>query len=458
MYNKATHAARAHQRCMHRYERHRLSSIPLAVEGRQLRAGRVPTERQMTAAPSENLTILTFASSNYLHWLNHLYVNVHQLRLKEASLLVCSADDVSLSAAQRKGLATLDVRDTAGCSLCSLLRTNWTSEIDAETGEIPCEDEGETWGTSTYTRIVHSKSLCVHMHVERHGHGQGLLLFVDTDVTLFSDPRPYLERDMDIALQLDIGPGFVNEPECGRFNASGSNGSYLNSGLFLMRHTHATRQLWRQMLRYHADNPSVLQQAALNTLLRDGANIKLHGLDPRRFLSGWCFYEQLPEHVHTTSQSLLSTAPGLLPDSVVAVHHNWIKGDRQKWLRAVQAGAVAVDDTPDFINRARTAMKALVQWTPYAQSVRRRCATLPLTPPAFGGVCRRGRDSAPRLCVDHNPVALWSFPGSGSTWLRLVIELATGAVRTALPTLTSQDRLLADPLLSPRAVTEDGLH
>lgn len=248
------------------------------------------------ATPSEPLTILTFASSNYLHWLSHLHRNVEQLRLKDASLLVCTADDASLAAAHGKGLATVDVRDTASCSLCSLLKINAT----ALSADSHFRDEGETWGTTTYTRIVHAKSVCVHLHVERQERRQGLLLFVDTDVTLFSDPRSHFHLDADIALLLDIGPGVSqgSTPECWHFNTSSSQGSYLNSGFFLMRYTPVMRTLWRQMLHYHTDHPGIMQQAALNTLLNNDVQVTLHGLDPRRFLSGFCFYEQLPLHVY----------------------------------------------------------------------------------------------------------------------------------------------------------------
>ena len=84
----------------------------------------------MIATPSEPLTILTFASSNYLHWLAHLHRNVEQLQLRDASLLACTADDASLAAAHSKGLATIDVWDTAGCGLCSLLKINATEPAD----------------------------------------------------------------------------------------------------------------------------------------------------------------------------------------------------------------------------------------------------------------------------------------------------------------------------------------
>ena len=67
------------------------------------------------AAP-EPLTILTFASSNYLHWLAHLHRNVQHLRLRATRpLVVCSSDGATLADAERKGLGTIDVRNGSGC-------------------------------------------------------------------------------------------------------------------------------------------------------------------------------------------------------------------------------------------------------------------------------------------------------------------------------------------------------
>jgi len=123
-----------------------------------------------------------------------------------------------------------------------------------------------------------------------------------------------------------------------------------------------------------------------------------------------------------------SISQRLDPDAVVAVHHNWIKGDMRKWARAVDNGAVAVNDAPGFIDRARSSMKSGVYWDAFEQSTKRRsCDLAPRSRPAFDGVCRS--EPPLRLCLNHSPVALWSFPGTGNTWLRLAIELATGIVR-----------------------------
>ena len=125
-----------------------------------------------------------------------------------------------------------------------------------------------------------------------------------------------------------------------------------------------------------------------------------------------------------------SVSQRLEPDAVVAVHHNWIKGDRHKWTRAVETSAVAVNNTPGFLDRARSSMKAGVYWSVYEPSTPRSCDLAPRSPPVFRGVCQSA--PPPRLCLTRSPVALWSFPGTGNTWLRLAIELATGIVSDPL--------------------------
>ena len=82
-----------------------------------------------------------------------------------------------------------------------------------------------------------------------------------------------------------------------------------------------------------------------------------------------------------------SVSQRLEPDAVVAVHHNWIKGDRHKWTRAVETSAVAVNNTPGFLDRARSSMKAGVYWSVYEPSTPRSCDLAPRSP--------RGEPEAP---------------------------------------------------------------
>eukprot|EP00908_Phaeocystis_cordata_P006717 Transcript_17336.p1 GENE.Transcript_17336~~Transcript_17336.p1 ORF type:complete len:657 (+),score=48.73 Transcript_17336:119-2089(+) len=375
------------------------------------------------AAPP-TMTVLTYATSNYVHWLDHLHRNLLQLQLRKAWLVVCVSDNESLRAAQDRGLRTISTQNTSECPQCSLV----PNVLGVATSRA------ETFGSKAYAHVVHSKSICINLHLAQHelsrsrsvhlAENDEMLLFVDADVTLFSDPRPLFPMGVDIALLVDIGPWLVGNiaPECGRQIGKVSAAvNYFNSGFFMMRYSEKTRRLWRMMLAYHRDRPGVLQQPALNQLLRGATVAKLairvQGLNESKFLSGFCFYEQRPLSAHNVH-----------PDKVVAVHHNWIRGDAAKYARAREYDAV-VDAGPGlqrgFVARARASMAIQPAWTAYAEPGPRNCTLLPQ---AHGSreltVCRRS--GPPRLCAKHAPVALWSFPGSGSTWLRLVIEIATG--------------------------------
>ena len=89
-------------------------------------------------------------------------------------------------------------------------------------------------------------------------------------------------------------------------------------------------------------------------------------------------------------------------------------------FRAVANGSV------DFLAQSRAAIVNIREpESLYVTASARNCTPLPRTRGGFGlSVCRR--NSPPRLCHGHAPAALWSHPGSGNTWLRLVIELASG--------------------------------
>ena len=83
-----------------------------------------------------------------------------------------------------------------------------------------------------------------------------------------------------------------------------------------------------------------------------GGGLRVRALDPRRFSNGFFFYEYRHKRPLNTS-------------ALVAVHHNWIRGDRNKWERAVAYDAVVRE--PDvtqrqFLKRARTSMVSMRAW------------------------------------------------------------------------------------------------
>merc|ERR1719240_501590 len=116
----------------------------------------------------------------------------------------------------------------------------------------------------------------------------------------------------------------------------------------MMRYTPSTRRLWKRMLAYHHEQNVTLQQPALNALLaRNTTRLRAVGLDERRFLSGYCFYEARPLGFHN-----------IMHDEVVGVHHNWIRGDGSKYSRAAAYRVLATEAASrrEFVEGARAAM------------------------------------------------------------------------------------------------------
>ena len=75
-------------------------------------------------------------------------------------------------------------------------------------------------------------------------------------------------------------------------------------------------------------------------------------LSQKQFLCGFFFYE------HRDSWPLNASA-------VVAVHHNWIKGDQNKWERAIAYDTVLQDSSESlrhFVRRARSSMATMPAW------------------------------------------------------------------------------------------------
>ena len=207
---------------------------------------RVRLRKAAARSIAPSLNVLTFVSSNYLHWLGHLHHNVLALQLQDAALEVCVADEPSWDASRRLKLNVIDVRDTRGCGQCAFLNSEQRAHPPGEYG-----DEAESHGSGAYTYLVHAKSVCIHLHTTQHVERRdaGVLLFVDADVTLYSDPRPFLPATADLGLMTDIGPRLSAEcragdkacrgttvVQCGRPIANKSAAKdFYNSGFFMMR-------------------------------------------------------------------------------------------------------------------------------------------------------------------------------------------------------------------------------
>ena len=80
--------------------------------------------------------------------------------------------------------------------------------------------------------------------------------------------------------------------------------------------------------------------------------LRLKVLSSEAFLCGFYFYEYRHKRPLNTSHA-------------IAVHHNWIRGDRNKWDRATAYDTIVTDPSETrrhFLARARTSMVRKVAW------------------------------------------------------------------------------------------------
>lgn len=328
------------------------------------------------ASASGSPAILTFATAGYFHWVRHLQRNLHLLRLHwTCELKVCVPDNVTAALTREENLAPLQLRD--------VLRGRPRSPSHGASAE--------DFGSSGYAATVHVKAACIHAFLMLQPEGS-LFMFLDADSTLFSSPWPHFPGggDVDMALLDDSGP-----------TQRGKTAATLNSGCFLLRVCSATRSLWRAMVQMHRLYPTMLDQVALNHLLKKpneyanafgrsqpggrglaraalggggggghgernasaaGGRVRAVALPAGTFLNGYRFYEARGRGFDAAAAA-----------RIVVVHHNWIRGDRKKWERASDFDAVttAADarsgDAGTFMRRALAAMRHKSRWVYNAQ-------------------------------------------------------------------------------------------
>ena len=291
-------------------------------------------------------TILTFATAGYIHWVKHLHRNLRHLRLdRQSELRCCVPDNATEALVRAEGLRpVLPVRLAASITPSTVA----ASFLD-----------------SRYVATVRAKVECIWRWTFQQPTGTKFM-FIDADVTLFSNPWPHFPTRVDMALLDDSGPS-----QKGPAILS----STLNAGCFFLRVNNATRSLYRSMVRMHKLHPEIRrEQWLLNHLLqrrhayRDsiepGArpvrrhayqDIRVAALTPSTFLNGYRFYEARRNGFGVAEAS-----------RVVLVHHNWVRGDIEKWRRAREFHALAINDTEPaaaFLGRARAAMRHKSAWT-----------------------------------------------------------------------------------------------
>ena len=85
---------------------------------------------------------------------------------------------------------------------------------------------------------------------------------------------------------------------------------------------------------------------------RRGGGLRVRVLDARRFSNGYFFYEYRDKRPLNAS-------------AMVVVHHNWIRGDANKWARALAYDTLVTDPTATyrrFLRRARSSTVRMHAW------------------------------------------------------------------------------------------------
>ena len=213
------------------------------------------------------MLILTYITSGYIHWFKHLYINLQLLNLHDR-LHVCTSHQMKLP-----------------INNVTILSSNIRN------------GPAQTFGSKEYGKIVNRKHDCILKFYKVTD-----VLFLDTDVTLFHSPIPFLKNSKVPLFLEDSGP----------FRRKGT----LNSGCMYLPRTKYSIKFMSSFVKHLKRENSLYDQDVLNKY----KNFKYSLLDPDLFINGFRFYENRHKHA--------------LSNNIVLVHHNWISGDKNKWNRA----------------------------------------------------------------------------------------------------------------------------
>lgn len=215
------------------------------------------------------MIILTYITHGYKHWFHHLRLNLKLLDL-DSCLHVCTSSSIRLFFEN-----------------VTVLNHNFSTKA-------------ETFGSKDYGAIVNGKHDCIMKFYRRYD-----ILFLDTDVTLFRSPIPYLK-------QHDIGvPLFMDD------SGPLHRRIILNSGCIYLPRTDASIDFMDTFMQHLQREKRRNDQDVLNKHKPRTYGI----LQKNLFANGYSFYED--RHKHALDREL------------ILVHHNWIAGDARKWQRAI---------------------------------------------------------------------------------------------------------------------------
>lgn len=195
------------------------------------------------------MIILTYITPAYIHWFNHLYLNLQLLSL-DRYFHVCTSENMNLP--------ILNV---------TVLSSNFSKNA-------------QTFGSKEYGKIVNVRYNCIIKFYKLHD-----ILFLDSDVTLFRSPLMYLTKSKIPLFLEDSGP----------FRRKGT----LNSGCIYLPKTRHSINFVDTFVQHLRQENSRNDQDVLNKY-----KPSMYGLLPKhKFTNGYHFYEN--RHNHPVSENLV---------------------------------------------------------------------------------------------------------------------------------------------------------
>lgn len=298
----------------------------------------LPAAAHELASSPERIVLLTSCNKAYTAWLDHFLRNLAMFGL-ERRLGVCAEDEETVAFSRARGLSSAFVsvrqRQRAGGAL--------------------------DYGTDAYFELLHRRQLCFWSFLQARP-ANAMVLLVDTDFTFLQDPLaalPPRALAADVTILDDTGLTKAhNYTHHGiRFD------TYANAGFMLLRNTPATQALGRRFLVALNEQRKANDQMVLNEVMWPAVRshlLEVEVLEPTAFLNGFRFFEG---RAMPTCRKPMWCAP-LIPSRIVAVHHNWVRGDARKWARAAtyELTTRANESSAAFLRRARHAARAMPPW------------------------------------------------------------------------------------------------
>ena len=378
----------------------------------------------LASATSPHFLIVTTSTAGFLHWLRHLHLNLRMLGGLDRFLRVCAADAATVALAAGRGVQSVALRHSAGGG-----RTSSTLKMADLGLPVDPGGAGTFMSSSWKSAVHFKQHCAWGLLEKMEAGALVLLVDSDVtffqdplplllpkpgtnstdDVVLLDDTKPGTEPYMnsgfvllrntlatrafgraylgqlerrrsendqsvfnDVLKAMSVSGPFANTKapmERSMFAASMGD-SKMSSSVWLdglhaegttfptdavdtadAQISHATTQ-HQPRPQAHGDAHATLSGPTSVVARGRYSRLGVRVLDSLHYSNGYLFYEFRHKRP-------------LRPEALVLVHHNWIRGDKNKWERAKAYNAVITDPTESyraFKDRTRNSMMRMRAW------------------------------------------------------------------------------------------------